>query len=76
MQHQRNVENVCGDAALEELLLDLLGEQAHDEPDLRAATFEAAGMRTCNRGVVVSMPGGAEFQLTIVQSKHPRIDDE
>ena len=32
-------------------------------------TFEDAGVMTYNKGVVVSLPDGSEFQLTIVQSR-------
>ena len=31
-------------------------------------TFRDAGVLTMNRGLVVSLPGGQEFQLTIVES--------
>jgi len=31
-------------------------------------TFRAAGVLTMNRGVVVTLPNGQEFQLTIVES--------
>ena len=32
-------------------------------------TFEEAGVLTGNRGVVVRCKGGAEFQVTVVQSR-------
>ena len=35
-------------------------------------TFEAVGMLSMNKGVVVRMNDGSEFQLTIVQSRRPR----
>jgi len=31
-------------------------------------TFQDAGVLTMNRGLVVSLPGGQQFQLTIVDS--------
>jgi len=31
-------------------------------------TFRDAGVLTMNRGLVVSLPGGQEFQVTIVES--------
>jgi hypothetical protein len=34
-----------------------------------AETFEEAGVLTGNRGVVISVGNGQEFQLTIVESK-------
>lgn len=60
---------------MQQLLYDLLDEQANDEPDLRVTTFENAGVMTYNRGVVVTMPSGAEFQVSIVQSHGAREDD-
>jgi hypothetical protein len=34
----------------------------------RVGTFEEHGVLTGNRGLVVELPGGQEFQLTIVES--------
>jgi hypothetical protein len=34
----------------------------------RVTTFRDAGVLTMNRGVVVRLPNGQEFQLTIVES--------
>ena len=34
----------------------------------RVTTFRDAGVLTMNHGLVVSMPNGQEFQLTIVES--------
>ncbi len=33
-------------------------------------TFRDAGVLTMNRGLVVSLPNGQDFQLTIVESSH------
>ena len=33
------------------------------------ATFEDAGIMTMNRGLVVTMDDGAEYQITIVRSR-------
>ncbi len=35
----------------------------------RVRTFEDAGVMTYNKGVVVTLPDGSEFQVTIVQSR-------
>ena len=35
----------------------------------RVQTFANAGVMTYNKGVVITMPDGSEFQLTIVQSR-------
>ena len=32
-------------------------------------TFQQAGIMTYNKGLVISLPDGTEFQLTIVQSR-------
>ena len=32
-------------------------------------TYEEAGLLTRDRGLVIQLPGGDEFQLTIVQSR-------
>ena len=37
--------------------------------NLRVETFEEAGVMTYNKGLVVTLPDGSEFQLTIVRSR-------
>ncbi|MCD8235218.1 MAG: hypothetical protein LUD00_00895 [Prevotellaceae bacterium] len=37
--------------------------------DAMAETFEKAGVMTMNRGLVVRLKDGCEYQLTIVQSR-------
>ncbi len=37
--------------------------------NLRVRTFEEEGVMTYNKGLVISLPDGTEFQLTIVQSR-------
>ena len=37
--------------------------------NLRVRTFEDAGVMTYNKGLVIELPDGTEFQLTIVQSR-------
>jgi hypothetical protein len=69
VEQQQPISGVHDEDAMQDLLYDLLDEQAHDEPDLRVTTFESAGVLTRNRGLVVTMPGGAKFQVTIVQSR-------
>ena len=48
------------------------GEALNIEQVRRVQTFEDLGVLTNNRGVVVTMKDGSEFQLTIVQSRHAR----
>ena len=37
--------------------------------NLRVRTFAEAGLMTYNKGLVIGLPDGTEFQLTIVQSR-------
>ena len=37
--------------------------------NLQVRTFEQAGVMTYNKGLVIELPDGTEFQLTIVQSR-------
>lgn len=37
--------------------------------NLRVRTFTEEGVLTYNKGLVISLPDGTEFQLTIVQSR-------
>ena len=37
--------------------------------NLRVCTFAEEGVLTYNKGLVISLPDGTEFQLTIVQSR-------
>ena len=59
---------------LQEGLMELISEAADDSfgigwEDARVRTFEQAGVMTYNKGLVISLPDGTEFQLTIVQSR-------
>lgn len=56
----------------EALSLILSGMCGVDDTSLESCTvrtYEDAGFRTYNRGVVIRLPSGEEFQLTIVQSR-------
>lgn len=52
---------------------DLLTDDVDDVADLIVGadvrTFEDAGILTNNKGLVVRLPDGSEFQLTIVRSR-------
>ncbi len=39
------------------------------DPDTAVATFEEDGILSANAGIVVTLPDGRQFQMTIVQSK-------
>ena len=56
----------------EALSLILSGMCGVDDTSLESCTvrtYEEAGLRTYNRGIVIRLPSGEEFQLTIVQSR-------
>ena len=56
---------------IEIALIQLLSEndELEELKDADVETFEQACLLTRNRGVVLRLPGGQEFQITIVQSK-------
>ena len=66
----------------EQMLLDALDSASAELGtetglnDARVSTFEDVGMLTRNRGLVVRLQNGAEFQLTIVQSQEAEGADE
>ena len=37
--------------------------------NLRVKTFEEAGLMTYDKGLVIRMPDGSEYQITIIQSR-------
>ena len=37
--------------------------------NLRVQTYEEAGVLTYDKGLVITLPDGSEYQLTIVQSR-------
>ena len=37
--------------------------------NLRVQTYEQAGGMTYNKGLVITLPDGSQYQLTIVQSR-------
>ena len=62
------------EGTLQDGLMELISEAADDSfgigwEDARVRTFEQAGVMTYNKGLVISLPDGSEFQLTIVQSR-------
>ena len=63
---------------VEMMLRELLQEVYSDFLDsLRSAyAYEDAGIRTSDKGLVLTFSNGAEFQLTIVQFRWPREDAE
>jgi hypothetical protein len=59
---------------IESMILDLQFETDHPTATEIASSvsFKEAGILTYNRGVVLRMNDGSEFQITIVQSALPR----
>jgi hypothetical protein len=67
------------ETVLDALLNEVAGMDADDRDEAgitigghleraRIRTFEEAGILSLNRGLVVHLPDGAEFQVTLVQS--------
>ena len=72
--YENDYENEVTEDTMQEGLRELIAEAADDSFGIgweaaRVRTFEEAGVMTCNRGLVISLPDGSEFQLTIVQSR-------
>lgn len=61
---EEEFEEVLGDALL-------FYAQDYDE-EISVKTFEAAGVLTRNKGLVVTTEDGTEFQVTIVKSRAGR----
>jgi hypothetical protein len=60
------------EAQVQELLQDVLDEVTMDGelPELaRAQSFEECGVLTMNKGLVLRMADGSEFQVEIVRSR-------
>ena len=53
---------------MENMLSELLNDDAEEEVR-RVRTFEEEGLLTENRGLVLRMVDGSEFQITIVKSR-------
>ena len=55
---------------LENILIDALEYYQEEEgAKIKTRTYEDVGMLTTDRGLVVRLPDGSEFQITIVQSR-------
>lgn len=53
---------------MENILIALLNEAGDVEPIAVVETFEDASIVTADRGIVVTMVNGTEFQISIVRS--------
>ena len=62
------------EACLQAILTGELDVNESFDPDgvRKVASFEDVGMLTRNRGLVVTMDDGAEFQVTVVRSRAGR----
>jgi hypothetical protein len=62
---------------MQEVLQDSLEHAAEDEHKIKhIMTFQRAGLLTRNKGLVLTLHDGSEFQVTIVQSKFADEEDE
>ena len=72
--YENDYENEVTEDTMQDGLMELISEAADDSFGIgweatRVRTFEDAGVMTYNKGLVISLPDGSEFQLTIVQSR-------
>ena len=63
------VDEEVVEEALSLILSGLCGVDDTSLESCTVRTFEEAGVMTYNRGLVIRLPCGEEFQLTIVQSR-------
>ena len=65
-------EEQFDEETLQDALKELITEGYNSEEvcweNMRVQTFSDAGVMTYNKGLVIELPDGTEFQLTIVQS--------
>jgi hypothetical protein len=71
----QNLLNAAGDLDAGADVGDLDAE-VEDLAGCHATAYDEAGILTRNSGLVVRLPDGSEFQVTIVQSQYARDDDE
>ena len=67
-------DNEFTEETLQNGLRELIdGTPTGDDPvcweNCRVQTFDEAGVMTYNKGLVITLPDGTEYQLTIVQSR-------
>ena len=68
-----NNETPLDEETLQNALIDMM-TQGYDDSDvcwesLRIRSYKQAGVMTTDKGVVVGLPGGTEYQITIVRSR-------
>ena len=73
--YERDYENEeqFAEETLQDALMELITEGYNSYEmcweNLRVQTYEQAGVMTYNKGLVITLPDGSEYQLTIVQSR-------
>jgi hypothetical protein len=72
--YENDYENEGFDeGTLQDGLMELITEGSNSLEicweNLRVRTFEQTGVMTYNKGLVIGLPDGTEYQLTIVQSR-------
>ena len=72
-EHVQNQDSIITDEIVEEALEGILnGDWDTENSALEGArirTFQQAGVMTYNKGLVITLPNGTEYQLTIVRSR-------
>ena len=70
MPYPNKIDDLMFEDFLGALLQDDDALENYDIPAVkRVATFEERGMMTADRGLVVKLVSGEEFQITIIQSR-------
>ena len=61
------------DETLQNGLRDLIEGNPNDDDilweNMQVSTFEESGVMTYDKGLVIQLPDGTEYQLTIIQSR-------
>ena len=69
------MEDTILGAVFDELqMLEALCELVEEETEARVRTFDNAGIMIYNKGFIVYLGNGAEFQITVVKSKNADLE--
>ena len=62
-------DEIYDDQTLQDWLKDVIETNSDNESKkLRVKTYDSVGMLTMNKGLVITLPNGNEYQLNIVRS--------
>ena len=74
MYNEDNITEEVTEDMLQDGLMELIQTASEDSfgvgwDNANVRTFEQAGVMTYNKGLVITLPDGSEYQITIVQSR-------